>query len=172
MSVCTISQSKHDAMLLGKFTQWKKGSHSVGCSKVYAIVEICIEIRHMIRFTLPKDQKSNTSGTSKRIQDTRQISSYFNFLSQYLTIIVDLHLFCKNVKLFLSCFYLQNWQNNFRCTSNTKHINQILALLKKVWICLAFFLLYSIQEIHINESQASICVIWDWTYQPTRFICP
>ena len=53
----------------------------------------------MIRFTLAKDQKFNTDGTVKRIQDTRQISSYFNFLSQYLTIIVELHLFCKNVKL-------------------------------------------------------------------------
>ena len=32
----------------------------------------------MIRFTLAKDQKFNTDGTVKRIQDTRQISSYFN----------------------------------------------------------------------------------------------
>ena len=58
-------------------------------------------------------------------------------LSRYLTInSLMIYVFCTSCKRDVDCFDLQNWQNNFRLTTWTKHFNK-----QRIWIFRIKFLL-------------------------------
>ena len=126
----------------------EKGSHSVGCSKVYTIIEIWkfgiwLQIYIVQR---PKVQYS-------------WYSSFFNQAKIWLSMLI--HIFLQECEIIFVLFSFaelaEQFQvhNLYKTHKSTKNCMSNFGFLKKVWICLVFFLLDSIQEIHINGSQAS-----------------